>query len=111
MILLKWLWRKLITKLHRKIISQMENVSGRNISWRIPCTTMEGSVKIDEECGADADQVDDSEGKRPAELEPPRVLEVPFAPLDVFYITHLSQSRITVTIVNSIPDLIFLLSL
>ncbi|KEH25136.1 N(2),N(2)-dimethylguanosine tRNA methyltransferase, putative [Medicago truncatula] len=39
------------------------------------CTTMEGSVKIDEECGADEEQVDDSEGKRPAELEPPRVLE------------------------------------
>lgn len=61
------------------------------------CTTMEGSVKIDEECGADEEQVDDSEGKRPAELEPPRVLEVPFAPLDVLYITHLCYSRITIT--------------
>ena len=75
------------------------------------CTTMEGSVKIDEECGADAEQVDDSEGKRPAELEPPRVLEVPFAPLDILYITHLCYSSITITIVNSIPDLTYLLSL
>lgn len=71
------------------------------------CTTMEGSVKIDEECGADEEQVDDSEGKGPAELEPPRVLEVLFASLDLLYITHLCHSSITITIVHPIPDLNF----
>ncbi|MCI06630.1 putative N(2)N(2)-dimethylguanosine tRNA methyltransferase, partial [Trifolium medium] len=47
------------------------------------CTTMEGSVKIDEECDADEEKIDQSEVKGPKELKPPTVLEVLIAPLDV----------------------------
>ncbi|CAJ2665855.1 unnamed protein product [Trifolium pratense] len=39
------------------------------------CTTMEGSVKIDEECDADEEKIDQSEVKGPKELKPPIVLE------------------------------------
>lgn len=52
------------------------------------CTTMDDSVKINEECDADEEKIDHSEGKGQREMKPPRVLEVFFAPLEVLYITY-----------------------
>ncbi|XP_004507296.1 tRNA (guanine(26)-N(2))-dimethyltransferase 2 isoform X2 [Cicer arietinum] len=39
------------------------------------CTTMDDSVKINEECDADEEKIDHSEGKGQREMKPPRVLE------------------------------------
>lgn len=50
----------------------------KEISPEEPCSTMEDSAKITEECGAKKEQIDHSEGKGPKELKPPRVLEVFF---------------------------------
>jgi hypothetical protein len=72
------------------------------------CTTMEGSVKIEED-DADGEKIDQSEVKGPKELKPPTVLEVFFAAFDVISRTHLSHSSITINIVHSIPDLILFL--